>query len=119
MVLSPLVLVLRGLGIGIGIEGQNFDSIGIGIGIEGPSIDFWYWYWYWYCNPCVKRDIPVKHSFSIPQPVGSRKSILTKFFLWKKVDTIFLYRTLCFKSFASDKKAAPDTPETPDFQKYK
>ena len=51
MVLSPLVLVLRGLGIGIGIEGQNFDSIGIGIGIEGPSIDFWYWYWYWYCNP--------------------------------------------------------------------
>ena len=52
MVLSPLVLVLRGLGIGIGIEGQNFDSIGIGIGIEGPSIDFWYWYWYWYCNPC-------------------------------------------------------------------
>ena len=53
MVLSPLVLVLRGLGIGIGIEGQNFDSIGIGIGIEGPSIDFWYWYWYWYCNPCL------------------------------------------------------------------
>ena len=54
MVLSPLVLVLRGLGIGIGIEGQNFDSIGIGIGIEGPSIDFWYWYWYWYCNPCYQ-----------------------------------------------------------------
>ena len=56
MVLSPLVLVLRGLGIGIGIEGQNFDSIGIGIGIEGPSIDFWYWYWYWYCNPWSATD---------------------------------------------------------------
>ena len=61
MVLSPLVLVLRGLGIGIGIEGQNFDSIGIGIGIEGPSIDFWYWYWYWYCNPCVGEAVWSKY----------------------------------------------------------
>ena len=63
MVLSPLVLVLRGLGIGIGIEGQNFDSIGIGIGIEGPSIDFWYWYWYWYCNPWLISE-KVNHDLS-------------------------------------------------------
>ena len=71
MVLSPLVLVLRGLGIGIGIEGQNFDSIGIGIGIEGPSIDFWYWYWYWYCNPCCHRNGKFNNS--------KRRSIIATF----------------------------------------
>ena len=72
MVLSPLVLVLRGLGIGIGIEGQNFDSIGIGIGIEGPSIDFWYWYWYWYCNPWIAQ-LGVRNARSVTGLITSRQ----------------------------------------------
>ena len=81
MVLSPLVLVLRGLGIGIGIEGQNFDSIGIGIGIEGPSIDFWYWYWYWYCNPCfLRRNVAVKVQILVK--LGLYKSLILPVLLY-------------------------------------